>query len=116
MAVFVDNVKKILPKPPDYIVQLTEFPEFLPPYRGLIFDSEGNLWVHQYTQSRATNVFDVFSPKGEFIHKIIVEGAPIDASFTSSYGRPFAGSLLWQIERDKEGFASLVKYRLTAGK
>jgi len=116
MAVFVDNVKKILPKPPDYIVQLTEFPEFLPPYRGLIFDSEGNLWVHLYTQSRATNVFDVFSPKGEFIHQIIVEGAPIDASFTFGYGRPFAGSLLWQIERDKEGFASLAKYRLTAGK
>ena len=116
MAVFVDNVKKILPKPPDYVVQLTEFPEFLPPYRGLIFDSEGNLWVHLYAQSRATNVFDVFSPKGEFIHQIIVEGAPIDASFTSGYGRPFAGSVLWQIERDKEGFASLVKYRLTAGR
>jgi hypothetical protein len=116
MAVFVDNVKKILPKPPDYIVQLTEFPEFLPPYRGLIFDSEGNLWVHLYTQSRATNVFDVFSPKGEFVHQIIVEGAPIDASFTYGFGRPFAGSVLWQIERDKDGFASLVKYRLTAEK
>jgi hypothetical protein len=116
MAVFVDNVKKILPKPPDYVVQLTEFPEFLPPYRGLIFDSEGNLWVHLYVQSRATNVFDVFSPKGEFIHQITVEGAPVDASFTDGSVRCFSGSLLWQIERDKEGFASLVKYRLTAGK
>lgn len=116
MTVFVDNVKKILPKPPDYVVQFTEFPEFLPPYRGLIFDSEGNLWVHLYTQSRAPNVFDVFSPAGKFIHQINVEGAPIDASFTSGFGRPFAGSVLWQIERDEDGFASLVKYRLKAGK
>ncbi len=116
MAVFVDNVKKIVPKPPDYIVQLTEFPEFLPPYRGLIFDSDCNLWVHRYMQSRATNVFDVFSPKGESIHQVTVEGVPIDAYFTFGCGRPFAGSVLWQIERDKEGFASLAKYRLTAGK
>lgn len=115
MAVFVGNVKKILPKPPDYIVQLTEFPEFLPPYRGLIFDSEGNLWVHLYTQSRATNVFDVFSPQGEFIHQIIVEGPPIDAWFTSSLNKCFAGNVLWQIERDEDEFASLVKYRLTSG-
>jgi len=116
MAVFVDNVKKILPKPPDYIVRLTEFPEFLPPYRGLIFDSEGNLWVHLYVQSRAANVFDVFSPKGEFVHQINVEGAPIEPSFADGTVRSFVGSFLWQIERDKEGFASLAKYRLTAGK
>lgn len=116
MAVVVDNVRKILPKPPDYIVQLTEFPEFLPPYRGLIFDSEGNLWVHLYTQNRATNVFDIFSYKGEYLHQIAVEGAPIDAWFTSSTRKCFSGNMLWIIEQDKEGYASLVKYRLTAEK
>jgi hypothetical protein len=112
IAVFVNNIRKILPKPPDYVVELTEFPEFLPPYRGLMFDSEGNLWVHLYTKSRAANVFDVFSPKGKFLNQI--EGAPIDPWFTSSRNKHLDGDVLWQIERDEEGFASLVKYRLTA--
>jgi hypothetical protein len=112
MAVFVNNVKKILPKPPDYVVELTEFPEFLPPYRGLMFDPEGNLWVQLYTQSRATNVFDVFSPDGEFLNQITVEGAPIPAHFASSGIKNIQGDVLWQIERDEDGFASVAKYRL----
>lgn len=110
MAVIVDNVKKILPKPPEYITRLTEFPDDLPPYRGIMFDSEDNLWVHLYTPGRATNIFDVFSPKGEFIHQITIEGAPIDKYFTSSQFSCFSGNTLWRIERDQDGFASLVKY------
>lgn len=112
MAVVVNNVRKVLPKPPDYVVELTEFPEFLPPYRGLMFDPEGNLWVQLYTQSRATNVFDVFSPEGEFLNQITVEGAPIGAYFASSQLKDLRGDVLWQIERDEDGFASVAKYRL----
>jgi hypothetical protein len=62
----------------------------------------------------ATNVFDVFSPKGEFLQQIRVEGAPIDRSFTGTPGLCFAGPYLWRVEHDADGFASLVKYRLTA--
>ncbi len=107
MAVYVNNVRKVLPKPPDYIVNLTKFPEFLPPYRGLAFDSEGNLLVNVYTQSRAENIFDVFSPDGKYLNQVRIEGAPI------TWFNRFSGDGLWQIERNAEGFASLVRYRLS---
>jgi len=116
MTVFKDNIKTILPKPPPVIVKFTEFPDTLPPYRDFVADGEGNLWVHIYVESRAANVFDVFSQKGEFLGRITVDGAPIDESFASSASVRFAGRSLWEIERDKEGYPSLVKYRLTNGK
>jgi sugar lactone lactonase YvrE len=87
----------------------------VPPYRGLVFDSEGNLWVHPFMPDGAANVFDVFSPKGEFLQQIRVEGALVDRWFTGTAGLCFAGTYLWRIEHDADGFASLVKYRLTAG-
>jgi hypothetical protein len=110
MSVIVGNARKVLPKPPDYIVKLAEFPEYLPPYRGGAFDSEDNLWVQLYTTSRATNVFDVFSSKGEFVHRIVVDGAPINKNFTEGFDRVFFKDTIWQVERDSEGNASIVKY------
>jgi len=116
MAVFKDGMKTIVPKPPDVILKNTEFPETLPPYRGLTADGEGNIWVHVYVESRATNVFDVFDPQSGFIARISVEGAPVDHSFAASLSKRFFGQALWRIEQDEEGYSSLVKYRLTAGR
>jgi hypothetical protein len=116
MTVFRDGVRTQLPKPPDVILQNTEFPEFLPPYRDFFFDAAGNIWVQVFVASRASNVFDIFSPKGEFIRQVTLEGAPIDDTFVSSLGKRFIEGGLWRIERDEEGYASLVKYRLFAAK
>jgi hypothetical protein len=115
MAVFKDGMKTIVPKPPDVILKNTEFPEALPPYRGLTADGEGNIWVHVNVESRATNVFDVFDPQSGFIARITVEGGPVDHSFAVSLSKRFFGRALWRIEQDEEGYSSLVKYRLTAG-
>jgi len=112
MVVFQGETKTIVPKAPDYVVAKTEFPEFLPPYRGLIFDGRGRLWVQVFTADRKSNVFDVFSPEGKYSNRITVEGATIDANFTSAFEKRFAGDFLWKIERDEDGYASLVKYRL----
>jgi endoglucanase len=106
MAVYVNNIRKVLPRPPDYIVRLTEFPELLPPYGGLAFDSEGNLLVNVFTKNRATNVYDVFSPDGRFVHQILIEGTPL------SWIYRFSGNNIWQIERDADEVASLVRYRI----
>ncbi len=92
--------------PPDYIVKLTEFPESLPPYGSLAFDSEGNLLVNVLTKNRATNVYDVFSADGRFVHQISIEGAPL------SWFYRFSGNNLWQIERDADEVASLARHRL----
>lgn len=116
MTVFKDNIKTILPKPPEYIVKDTEFPDVLPAFRGLIADGEGCIWVHVYVESRATNVFDVFDLKNGFLARITVEGASVGHDFASSLSNRFAGGALWMIERDEDGYASLVKYRLTAAR
>ncbi len=108
MAVYIENMRKVLPRPPDYILKLTEFPEFLPPYGGLDFDSAGNLLVNVYTKNRATSVYDVFSTEGTYINRITIEGPPL------TWLHRFFGNGLWQIERDAEESASLVRYRLVA--
>jgi len=129
LVVYTDGKKTIVPKPPEYIVKGTDFPEFLPPYRGMIFDGRGRLWVQVFTPGRETNVFDIFDPKGKkgdtipiqengvmspfFLNRVAVEGATIDGSFTSGFGKRFVGDYLWKIERDADGFAALVRYRIT---
>jgi hypothetical protein len=84
--------------------------------RGLAVDGRGRLWVQVFTPERETNVFDIFGPKWEFLNRVAVEGASIDAQFMSSFEKRFAADVLWKIEKDPDGFASLVKYRLTPGK
>ncbi|MEW5901847.1 MAG: hypothetical protein AB1715_10330, partial [Acidobacteriota bacterium] len=116
MAVFKDGVRTLLPKPPDFILQHTEFPEFLPPYRDLFSDPSGNIWTHVYVASRESNVFDVFSPKGDFIRQITLEGAPVEETFSALMGKRFVDSGLWKIEYDDEGYASLARYSLIPGK
>jgi hypothetical protein len=112
MAVFKDGMKTIVPKPPDVILKNTEFPETLPPYRGLTADGEGNIWVHVYVESRATNVFDVFDPQSGFIARITVDGGPVDHSLRS-LSRGSSAKRSGESSRTKR--ASLVKY-LTAGR
>jgi len=116
MVVFTEGEKSIVNQAPPYIIKATEFPDVLPPYRNLIFDGRGRLWVQVFTPERATNVFDIFDPNGKFLNRITVEGATIDANFASAFEKRFAGDILWKIERDAEGFASLIKYRLSPGK
>jgi len=112
MVVFEKDKKTVVPKAPDYIVARTEFPEFLPPYRGLIYDGRGRLWVQVFTPDRKTNVFDVFSSEGQYLNRVAIEAATIDTNFTSAFEKRFRDDFLWKIERDEDGFASLVKYRL----
>lgn len=116
MTVIQGNVKKTLPKAPDYILKNTEFPEAFPPYRSLIADGEGNIWAQVFTEDRASNVFDVFDPRTGFLAKIIVDGATLDRDFAGVPTNRFAGTALWRIERDADEYCSLVKYRLTAAK
>lgn len=116
MRVIIDDQSRIINKAPDYIVANTEFPENLPPFRGIIFDGRGNLWVQLYTPDRIDNVFDVFSPDGEFLNRIAVAGGPIETAFSYPASKRFHGDLLWKIEKDAEEFSSLVKYRVTAGR
>jgi len=115
LRVMVGRQMQTVKGAPPYIIKATEFPENFPPYRGVCYDGQGNLWVQIYTADRATNVFDIFSSRGEFVKRIAVEGGPIEAVFSSSGSNCFHGDGLWKIEKDADEFAFLVKYRLTPG-
>ena len=78
----------------------------------MIFDGRGRLWVQVFMPGREMNVFDIFGPKGEFPNRVAVEGATIVAQFTSGFEKRFVGDYLWKIEKDAEGYAALVKYRI----
>jgi hypothetical protein len=62
---------------------------------------------------KSINVFDVFSPEGVFLARAVAEGAAIDPAFTSPYEKAWVGDVLWRREKDEDGYATLVKYRLT---
>ncbi len=112
MRVLVDNQMALVNKAPDYIRQLTEFPELLPPFRGFFYDGRGRLWVQVTTPGREADVFDIFAPGGELLGRIRLEGAPIGPYFASNIEKVWTGDLLWQIEKDEDDFCTLVKYRL----
>jgi len=116
MRVIINNQSKLISKAPDYIVRNTEFPENMPPFRGIVFDGKGNLWVRIFPQDRSSDIYDIFSPESKFLSRVAVEGGPIEESVYSSGQKRFHGDFLWKIEKDADEFASLVKYRLTPGK
>lgn len=116
MSVFANGQRSVVFKAPDYVRQLTEFPATLPPYRGMVFDGRGRLWIQVFTAERADNVFDVLSPAGEYLNRVTLEGAAIDAGFTSPYEKVWVGDFLWRIEKDEDGYAALTKYRLAPDK
>jgi hypothetical protein len=116
MVVYQGDVKTVLPKAPDHIVKNTEFPKFFPPYSNIITDGEGNIWAQVHVESRASDVFDVFDPRSGLLARITVEGAPLGRDFAGSVSSRFVGAALWRIERDKDEYASLVKYRLAAAR
>jgi hypothetical protein len=116
LRVLVGNKMDTVQGAPDYVVKATEFPENFPPYRGISFDGRGNLWVQIYPADRATNVFDVFSSDGRFLNRVTVDGARIEAAFSSHVMMRFSGDFLWLIEKDADDYASLVKYRMTAAR
>jgi len=116
LRVMAGNKMETVTGAPEYVVKATEFPEHFPPYRGVSFDGRGNLWVQIYTADRAMNVFDIFAPDGRYLNRVTVEGGPVEASFSAHTMMRFNGDFLWKIEKDADEFASLVKYRLTAGK
>jgi len=116
MRVIIDEQSKIINKAPSYIVENTEFPETMPPFREIIFDGRGNLWVLIFPPDRRSNIFDVFSPEGMFLNRITVEGGWIEHSVYASSQKRFHGDFLWKIEKDAEDFSSLVKYRIMPGK
>jgi len=96
---------------PDYIANNTEFPKFKPAFNSIVIDSEENIWIHTYKENRdeENRYFDVFDKEGQFINHVRILG---EAGFPFFKARIYK-NYLWQIETDKEGFHTVVKYRIS---
>lgn len=75
-----------------------------------------------FTPGHRCRCFDPARPLDNFLcfrrpflgGRVAAEGATIDGSFTSGFEKRFVGDYLWKIEKDADGFASLVRYRITS--
>jgi len=94
---------------PDYIVKNTEFPKTKPAFDDIKCDPEGNIWIHTHCNDREEEMyfFDVFNEDGPFINRVKIEG----------HVYPYNGEMMDQyfyiVETDKEGYHTIVKYRIT---
>jgi len=72
---------------PDYITKYTEFPKHKPVYDNILVDSEGNIWIVLNRDKKDENgkTFDAFSPGGEFISRVQIEGEILHPSNRHAY-------------------------------
>ena len=56
---------------PDFIRNKTKFPKFKPYFRYLLVDHEGYILIPTYEMENENYIYDVFTPDGEFVNKLI---------------------------------------------
>lgn len=88
---------------PDFIRRETKFPEFKPYFRYLIFDHEGYILIPTYEKENENYIYDVFTPDGNFLNrfKLPLLGLSIVAK-----------GFIYELKTSKDGFPSIVRYRL----
>jgi len=97
---------------PDYIVKLTEFPKFKPPYNAIRIDPEDNIWVRLWSADPGGgSSFDAFKPDGTFIGTVKLAK---DSLFPYRLVRQKAG--FWGITVDKDGEFAIAKMRIEPAK
>jgi hypothetical protein len=96
---------------PAYIISNTFFPRYKPAFDSLRADSEGNIWVHTYRESREEEkrTFDAFSGQGEFLGKIEI----LPPGEYPRTGTTIRSGFFWKIESDKDGLNKITKYKIS---
>lgn len=80
-------------------------PEFYPAFSDWrkFFDEKGNLWLEQYPiDDVEEHVFDVFSPDGIYLRKVIVPEVLFDVKGDTAYG----------FVRDEEDYVLFKRYKM----
>jgi hypothetical protein len=93
----------------DFVRHKTEFPEFLPPYKDVICDSDGNILVFPYVTQKAkeNNYFDWFSPDGKYKGRVKIISKSI---FVDNPKLVFKQGYFWSLIISDEGERSLAKF------
>jgi hypothetical protein len=95
---------------PDFIVENTVFPEYMPAFGAVIVDSEDNILVLPAQANSDEVFFDAFDSSGSFIGKVAFDREKIEP-----YHMIFNKSELWTFIKDEEEERKLVKYKITGG-
>ncbi len=99
-----DFEERIADRPPKLKKDLYA-PKHFPPYRNLIADDEGRIWVR--TSEKApdgkSHIYDVFDPEGRFILKVALKATP----------RVMKNNQMYTIEEDDEGFHVIKRYKVS---
>lgn len=93
----------------DFIRRETEFPKFLPPFKDVVCDSEGNILVFPYItkKTKYNNYFDWFSPDGTFRGRVKIKSELI---FEDNPKLVFKKGYFWSLTISEEGERTLVKF------
>ena len=113
---FFDNIENVtngkLTKGADKFTRdHTNFPEFKPAFREIITDSEGNILVFLFKDSRDGKLkyFDVFDSRGDFINQVkIVSNGGINFIKLA----PAKGDTFWSLEEYEPMEPAIIKYKV----
>ncbi|MDR9419399.1 6-bladed beta-propeller [Gracilimonas sp.] len=94
----------------------SSIPDEKPPFKDLLTDSQGRIWVWRYTKSQPVDgdriqvweppVFDVFNPDGSFYGNVTL---PMDAVFLEA-----KDDKVWAVFTDEDRVEYVVRYKLVA--
>ena len=95
----IEEVKKEFPKGYEMTI-----PKYHNPFRWLIADDEGRIYVMTYERVEGTEelYYDVFDLDGKYIAKIPLKSRP----------RVVKKNKLYTVESDEEGFLTVKRYRI----
>jgi len=94
------------------------FGEYLPYYKTIILDSEGNILVFKWqnsSQKTTTETFQVYSPDGKYICETLLDKGKFDIDVYRNFQTmQFSGKALYAIVKNKENedFIRLIKVKL----
>ena len=92
---------------PDYSPE-GPHPKFYPAFSDWrkFFDDQGNLWLELYPiPDEGDHAFDVFSPDGIYLKKVIVPEVLFEVKGETAYG----------FQRDEEGYVTFHHYKMVSG-
>ena len=88
---------------PGFIRKATKFPKYKPYFRYLIIDPEGYILLLTYQTENENFIYEVFTPKGDFVNKLKV------SSFAFS---KIANGFIYELKTSEDKFPSVIRYRL----
>ena len=84
--------------------KLTQFPKFKPYFNSMLIDHEGFILIRTYEKSNGKSIYDVFTPRGDFVNQVKIQQL--------GHASLFFKGFYYNIKTLDDGFPSVVRYRV----